>query len=146
MTIVRAADDDDADELSRFQCCSAKRPHHEVEVEAFVQQCLLWQRSVANAAVYVLVDGNDTISAVLGCESDVGEVYVNFLAVHSLRHHQGFGETMFRSFLGSLSHGTYVSWLVDPANYASQRLSEKLGAEETQPPEVGRYLLYSLCT
>jgi hypothetical protein len=147
VTFLRLALEADRAELARFECASPQRSH-ELEVEAFVRSALDWLEEPDGVDREVLVLEEDgQILAVVMHEDDDGDRFVNALAVRTDHQCRGLGRQVLAALLFDLSSryaGSVAIWRVAPANFASHKVSDAVGAVASYPPDVKPFALYAI--
>jgi ribosomal protein S18 acetylase RimI-like enzyme len=144
---IRPAQAGDAPQLAALSCSNGTT--HQDEVEEWFHE-VAWPWVVAEGPRYLILYLDE--SALVGAcaferdlRPDQYDWYVNAVAVS--RDYRGIGHArrLMESCLDLMAQSTpggFVTWLVHPENYGSHRMSEKLGAEATYPPEDQPFAVY----
>lgn len=148
MTLLRLVADYDWPTIESFSCCSEGAPPFQLEVQQFVQDLRGWLNDDAgvNREVFVLEETGETLGVAAHEDDDEGR-FINAIAVEASRHNIGLGKLLLGSILADLAADDsceFATWLVHPANFASHKMSARLGAEPIWPPEdkpLTRYVI-----
>lgn len=142
---VRPLRAQDAESLSGFTCSDA-----DDEVQGFFRSDAVAYADEPNCHVRLLVDARDEILGACAFEYDESaedgyEWFVKAIAIRLDHQGQMHATAMLQTCLAEMAEQTpaaAAAWHVEVKNFASQRMSDRVGAEATKPPGYNSLLLY----
>jgi RimJ/RimL family protein N-acetyltransferase len=142
---VRPLRAQDAETLSRFTCSDGAD-----EVQDFFRADAASYTRTPNCYVRVLVDARDELVGACAFEFDESaedgyEWFVKAIAIQLEHQAQMHATALLQTCLAEMAERTprgSAAWHVEVKNLASQRMSDRVGAEWTKPPGYNTLLLY----
>ena len=149
--ILRVAWEGDRPQLTEFVCCDGSKGW-ELEVQEWIQtEAWDWfEAGVDDPRLLLFIDEfTNELAAVAAHEQGLNEHlrFVNAIAVQSDSQGSGLGLQVMVSVLADAASrcpdgGAY--WSVHPENHRSCRLSDRIEADCTSPPDDAPYLRYAI--
>jgi len=142
--IARLAREGDRVALKSFTCCD-RSADYEAEVEDWVRDeswdwfSQGWGEDDAHLVLFVDEEPTGNLLAVGAHESADWGRFINVVAVARDSQGQGVGLTAMVTLIedcAQISPGRSAMWNVHPRNYRSIRVSERVGADYTQPDHL----------